>query len=63
VELFSREDPAMLLPGDGPLVFESYGGPLALRDQGPREPIHVQTEVVQASQIDVRGDGALLEDV
>src|ERR1019366_4183934 len=38
-------DQAMLLPGDGALFLEPYGRPLALRDQGPWEPIHVQAEV------------------
>jgi hypothetical protein len=60
--LFPLGDFAMLLPGDRPLVAESHGRAIGVWDQRPRQPVHVQAEVVQAAQINIGRDRAGLED-
>src|ERR1039457_2739165 len=44
----------MLLPSNGALVFESDHRPLALWDQGPREPVHIQAEIMQPDRKSTR---------
>lgn len=54
-------DLGVFLPGDRPLLLEPYGGPLALGHQRPRQPVHVDAEVVEAAEEDVGRDGSLPE--
>jgi len=53
--VFAGKDPAVFLPSNSALFLEPYSGPLALWDQGPRETVHIETEIVQPAQIDVGG--------
>lgn len=53
----------MLVPGDGALFAETDYGPLALRNEGPREPVHIQAEVVQPPEVNVGRDRPGLEDL
>jgi len=48
--LLALNDLAVFLPCDGPLVLVTNGWPLAFGHQRPRQPVHVQTEVVQPAQ-------------
>ena len=43
------------------LVLEPHGGPLALGNQRPRQPVHVHAEVVQPAQVNVGRDSAQLQ--
>ena len=56
------DDGPVLVVGDGALGLVADGGPLLLGDDRPREPAHVQREVVESAQVDVRRDGAHGED-
>jgi hypothetical protein len=48
---FAGDDGLMFLPGDGALVLELNFRPLPFHDDRPRQPCHVQGEVVDAPQI------------
>ena len=48
---FAGDDGLMFLPGDGAFILELNFGPLAFHDDRPRQPRHVQGEVVDAPQI------------
>jgi hypothetical protein len=48
-------------PGDAALLLELDGGPAFLGQHRPRQPVHVQGEVVNAAQIDVGGNRANLQ--
>ena len=52
---------AMLVRRDGALFLEADNGPLALGHQRPRQPVHIDAEIVQTPEIDVRGDRAGLK--
>ena len=51
---FAGDDGVMFLPSDGTFVLELNFRPLAFHDDRPRQPRHVQGEVVDASQIYIR---------
>ena len=46
----------MFVPSDGALVLELNFWPLPFHDDWPRQPCHVQGEVVDAPQIDIGGN-------
>ena len=52
---------AMFLPSDGALLFETHDRPLSFGEDGPRQPVHIDTEVMQFAQMDVGAYGASLE--
>src|SRR5262245_36216186 len=60
---FPLNDFPVLTLSDRALFFESDFRPLLLRDDGPRQPIHVQGEVVESAQIDVGGNSSYFEDL
>ena len=60
--LFATNDGLMFFPGDGALVLELDHRPALLGQHRPRQPVHIEREVVDAAQIDVRGDAAFLKD-
>src|SRR2546425_11384720 len=53
---FAGDDRLMFLPRDGSLFFETHFGPLSLWYNRPRQPRHVEGEVMDAAQKNVRGD-------
>ena len=52
---------AMFLPGDGALFLEPDFRPLPFDNHRPRQPGHVQREVVQPPQINIRGHCAVFQ--
>ncbi len=55
------DDGLMLGQGDGALFLEPHLRPLLLRQHRPRQPVHVEREVLDAAQVHVRRDGAGLQ--
>src|SRR5207247_6051698 len=53
---FAGNDCRVFLPRDGSLLFEMDCWPLFLGYHRPRQPGHIESEVVNAAQKDVRGD-------
>ena len=51
--LFTGNDGLMFRPGDGPFVFELNLRPLPFHNHRPRQPRHVEGEVVDAPQINI----------
>ena len=60
---FSLHDVGVFREGDGAFRFELDRRPLPLGDHRPSEPVHVQGEVLQSAQEDVRRHGSDLEHV
>lgn len=56
-------DPAMFVERDRPLVLIAHDGPLQLRQYRPRQPVHLDGEVVGAAQEDIGSHPASLQHV
>jgi hypothetical protein len=52
----------MLVPFDGALFFKLDGGPTFLGQDRPRQPAHIEGEVVDAAKVNVGGNRTLLQD-
>ncbi len=61
VVLFTVENGIMLHPRDRPLLFVLHVRPAPFRQDRPRQPTHVQGEVVEAAQIDVCGNSTFFQ--
>jgi len=61
--VLAGDNSQVLGQGDGALLFELAGWPLAFRHQRPQQPVHVHAEVMQAAQINIRGNFAALQNV
>ena len=48
------DDPLVFVKRDGAFVLVTHLRPLAFRQNWPRQPVHVQGEIVNAAQINVR---------
>ena len=59
--LFTGNDGLMFLPGDGPFVLELNLRPLPLHNHRPRQPRHVEGEVVDAPQINIGRNFSIFE--
>ena len=56
--VFECDDGVVFPTGDGPFLFELNHRPLALHHHRPRQPPHVQREVVNAAEENIRRDRA-----
>lgn len=54
----SGNDLAVFLPSNGALGLEADRGPLAFGDERPGQPVHIQAEVMQASEVNVGRDAS-----
>ena len=59
--LLAGDDGLMFLPGDGPLVLELNLWPLPFHNHRPRQPGHVEREIMNATQVNVCRDLARFE--
>ncbi len=58
---FADDDAAVFVEGDGAFVLVADGWPLFVGDEGPGEPLHRDTEIVQTPEEHVGADRADLE--
>ncbi len=58
---FPGDDAVVFLAGDGALFPEAHSGPPLLRQDGPREPVHVDGEVLDAAEVDVGRNTPVLQ--
>ena len=56
---FRRDNSPVLVGCDAPLFAVFDLGPASLGEDRPRQPIHVQSEIMQLAEMDVCGDGSL----
>ena len=61
--VFSLDDHVVFFAGDSALFFEADDRPLAFRHDWPGEPSHIEAEVVDPAQKDVRGYGTSFDAV
>ncbi len=59
--LFPFDDKLVFLVGNGAHVLETHFQPEAFGNEQPRQPIHLNAEVVEFPQVNIRTDRARLE--
>ena len=58
---FPSDNREVLLGGDGALVLEDDAGPLAFWQDRPRQPGHIEAEVLEFPQMDIGADRTALQ--
>jgi len=59
--LFAVGYQTVLRQRDGTFLFEMDRRPLFFRDDGPRQPIHIQAKIMELPQMDVGRNGPFVE--